>query len=719
MPALYLPRGIPMITVLFTFLSFYPIALAASPTVTVLNPLKDQLPPVARINNPWSWAPSLDTFDSTDGNLEYTTSPLPSWMFFDSTGLTFAGTPLDGDEGVPEVIVTAHGSSSSASSSVTFCVSKDIPLTPKLPIAAQFRTGNPSLSSVFLLSPGSSLATSGNPILRIPSGWSFSIGFEPKTYVAEPNDRGVYYGIRQANGNRLPDWMSFDRQILTLNGVVPSVKKLSTPATFLLELHGSTQEACSAASMRFDIVIATHELSATASMPTINATTTKPFNISLNSPADFSGVFVDGKPIQPQNITNLTINVPSHESWLQYNPASRSLVGNPKSEKVGQKSILPVTIRTNFNQSIGTNVSVALVPSYFTQAVFPAIYAAPGDKISFDLARYSSNLTFEERDDVNLSVTYEPTDIGTWFELSGRLRLKGTVPDNHPAANVSITFIAFAHITHSTSHARLPVHVVASGANKGHGGLSKTHRARLVLALAITFALLGALCIICGILAFMKRVRTRRNGAEGRPMYSEKDRAPWWPDVVKFSDLGKRSERHKESGSQMLAAIPDRFAGLELHRVQERSGKPDHNFDYGTSSYLPGLTTMNKCEFFAKLRNTVRRASKKCPLKRSRSTGAGSSQEGPLHVQANSMAVEKGVLSFEAMTNKYPVDQIQGLAKPGHKMVSFSPFSFDSTASCPVPQRPRNLRTKLNVQNDGDQGNSLLTHFVLGELIKE
>lgn len=682
----------------FVFLCSLPITRAAGPAVTVLNPLENQLPTVARINHHWSWAPSLDTFYSTDGNLQYTTSPLPHWMAFDSLRFAFTGIPSQVDEGVPEVIVTARGSSSSVSSRVTFCVSKDSPLKPRLSIAAQFRSGSPSLSSVFLLSPGSSLAT-GHPILRIPSGWSFSIGLEPKTYVAVANSSSnIYYGIKQANGSRLPEWMFFNRQMLTLNGVVPTVNNLPTPTTFRLELHASLQEACSAARTRFDIVVASHELSVTASMPTINATAARPFNVSLNSPTDFAGVFVDTEPIQAQNISDLTINVTGYESWLRYDTTTYSLVGNPQTEKGVQKATLPVTIRTIFNQSIDTNVSVALVPSYFTQEVFPVIYIPPGGEVSFDLSRYFSNSTFERQGDVDLSVTYDPPNIETWFGLSGKW-LKGAVPDGPSPANVSITFIAYSHITHSTSHASLPIHVITSGKRRD-ADHSKTRRTQLVLAFVITFTILGGLCVVCGIFVIMRRARkvddTGCGGVEGGSIRSKKDRIWRWPDIVKPSRWGKWPGGFGVSGS-----TPDRSGGapeLGLHRVQERSGKLDPNLNYCPTSKGFNPATITKREFFANLGKKVKCAGRKYSLKQKRVTGSGSSQERPVLVQR---AIKGDELYFEPGVYGY-------LADPERRFISHSPYPPEAIAGYSASQKRGGASSTPKMQIHGGQGELLL-----------
>ncbi|KAF9453552.1 hypothetical protein P691DRAFT_755404 [Macrolepiota fuliginosa MF-IS2] len=697
-----------MIVTLFAFLCLIPVIRAASDSgVTVFNPLETQFPTIARVNKYWTWSPSRDTFHSDDGDLRYTTSTLPTWMAFDARGFMFVGTPSEDDVGSLDVTVTAHGSSASASSSVTLFVSKNPPPSPRLSVAAQFLAENPSLSSVFPLTIGSSLAAS-DPTLRIPSKWSFSIGFEFNTY--ESVNDAVYYAVKQANGSSLPDWMSFNRHEITLNGVTPSEKELVTPTTFHLQLHASDQEGYSAGSMSFGIIIASHELSATNSMPTINITTTSPSNIHLDSPADFSGIFVDDKPIHPQNISDLIIDISGHEDWLQYNRINRSLSGNPRPDLAGQRLTLPVTLITTFNQSINTNVSLALVPSYFNQESLPTEYVAPGDKISLSLTQFFSNSTFESGPrDVNLTMTYEPSDIKPWFKLLDGPQLEGIVPDDCPTIHILVMFTAYSHITHSTSHASLPIFVSAPEndrkAHRGHwAGLTNAQHARMVLALVITLGILGGLCLIGGLLAIVRRCArvedTALTGEEGRNAWSEKDRK--WYGFDGGSPGRFNTKRPGQKTPILGATESGEGFGFGLHRVQERGGD-----SLGQAGSPSGQSSgmMSKREFFAKLKQTVRYVSNRYSPKRRRTIGSGEgrSTARPVLVRARTVPPEADVLPFEHAVDAYPTNLFREPSNPGSSTLSRSPST--STAAYSIPQRRGDFgRPKPRTQVHFDEG---------------
>lgn len=703
MPTHHLPKTFSMLVALSTLLSLIPGIRTT--TVIVHNPLNNQLPTLARVNKYWTWSPSSDTFYSPGDQLKYTALGLPHWMAFDEWSFMFAGTPSEQDEGCNDVTLTAHGSSSSASSRVSLCVSRNPLPLPRLSIATQFSPENPSISSAFFLSPGSSLTTSGEPCLRIPSKWSFSIGFEYNTFDHDPGDPSsddFYYGVKQVNGSALPDWMTFNTRELTLNGVTPAEKDLPTPATFHLGLYASEQEGYSAVNMPFCVIVASHELSAASPMSTVNITAGVPFKIDLNSPADFSGIFLDNKPIHAQNISKLTIDVSGYEGWLLYNPANRTLSGNPKPELAGQSLTLPVDISTPFNQGIRTNVSIAIVPSYFTEGDFPTIYAGPGDKISFNLSQYFSN---SSGGDLDLSMIYEPTDVESFLTLSNGSTLEGTVPDNFPTVHILVTFTAFSRVTHSTSHASLAIFVTASGSQdrtpKGRwGGLSGNQHSRLVLALAIIFGILGGLCLIGGILAVVRRMArvedTALTGEEGRNALSDKDRKWYGLD-------GTPTRRSKWAGLSPKLSSLDGKIGLGLRRIPERSGR-----NQAGSSSAQSSGVLSKREFFAKLKQTVRYVSDKySPNRKPFSSDSLTPQivERPIIVRTKTAPPTVESLPFQHVIDAYATKPFGGASNGGSANLSHS--SSSSTANYSIPQRRGDFgKPKGKTQVHFDEGMS-------------
>ncbi|KAI0040561.1 hypothetical protein FA95DRAFT_854262 [Auriscalpium vulgare] len=612
------------------------VAFASS--VSVSFALNDQFPLIARINSSYSWSFSQTTFASSkNATLTYAAAALPAWLSFDSSTRTLHGTPSPQDEGTPHIKITATdtASSDSASSWLDLCVTPYPAPTLQKAVSAQFTPDNPSLSSVFLLSPNSALKAD-SPTLRIPSGWSFSIGFDWATFSG-PDDR--YYSVLQADGSPLPPWMRFDRNEITLDGVTPHLEALPTPHTLSLALHASDQEGYSGASAPFTVVVAPHELSlANDTLPTINITDSSSFDVALNSPIDFSGVLVDNAPLDLVNVSSLAIDNTEYSSWLHYDQASRRLTGQPPKDLDKQKgAILPITLTTSFNQTLRTSMHVAVVPSFFTQPTFDPILVSPGQEVHFALTPYFSNAT---ANDVNLTASFDPKEAGNYLLFDPvSATMTGTIPSSIPTSagganytHITIAFTAYSRITHSTSHASLPISLTPSDfkhsqpVDSGSGGhLSAAARKRLALGLGIAFGVVGGFLALMLLFAFIRRCARVDDSAlgdeEAARKFSEKERR-WYG----IGNVATPAAVHSEKGygwadgrqgsiedSDELYFVPgvpglsaeapppqDRYGvlGLGLQRVLTR-----------TASNPGSPSQVSKAEFMGRLRATVRNVS--------------------------------------------------------------------------------------------------------------
>jgi axial budding pattern protein 2 len=687
-----------MIVVLLYFLALLTAVLPVTSSVVVVQPLDNQLPLIARINQPFSWAFSPLTFSSSDETLGYTTSLLPAWLSFDASTRTFHGTPLPDDEGSPEIIVTAHASGSSTFSKFTLCVTHYPPPTLYNPISDQFNDHNPSISSVYLLRPNSAITTT-NPTLRVPHKWSFSVGFEDNTFVSQNN---MFYELRLANGSDVPDYMVFNSKTITLDGVVPSGDKMAPPLTLPFLLYASDQEGYTASTLPFNVIVADHELSQEATtLPTINVTTLNQFSFSLLSFADFTGILVDGDPIQPSNISSLNIDVSGHD-WLKYDASSRTLSGNPGVNITGSHLQLSVTLTTMFNQSITTSVTLALVPSYFVLPELPSLHVSKRDKIRFNLGQWFSNSTEEQgREDADITVAFSPSQAANWLRFDQlSTELTGTVPLDYSSDEgyVTITFTAYSRATHSISHTNFTLFVTDNGDNNSlapnePGGLSKAAHKRLVLVLVITFGLIGGLCLICGFFAIVRRWArvedTAALGEEGRLAWTEKDRR--WYGVT----LSPRGTRIIEKTGRSLNPSPNQLSpsglpqgrlpnyghpGLGLKRISERSQSIGDDQSTGV---------MSKREFMSRIKETVRQVSDKYYKKQRRLSYDRPVIGKPILIPA----LRPNQVEPAIYVSPNPFDDVHSL--PGSTFMTGSPST--STAEHSIPRRradfapPRNL----------------------------
>jgi axial budding pattern protein 2 len=573
---------------------------SSSSSVSVLFPLDSQLPPIARVGSSYSWKFAEGSFLSqTNASLVYSTSPLPAWLAFDPASRTFSGTPAREDEGTPriKVLATDPKTSDFATSPVSLCITPFPAPDLAKPVAAQFRPDNPSLSSVFLLSDHSALmnTTAEIPTLRIPSSWSFSIGFDGDTFMGPDSIR---YAALQADGTPLPPWMRFDPDEITLDGVAPPLHTHPTPYFLELVLHASDQFGFSAASVPFNVVVASRELHLSpVGLPKINITKSSSFDILLDSPMDFSGILVDDTPIDPHDVTSVAIDTSSY-SYLHYDMNSRRLSGQLPSD-----SVLPLVF-TALNQTLSTQLMLVAEPSFFSQDPLPSLLTTPGEDMHFSLSTFFSNAT---REGADLFALYDPSDAGTYlsFDTDSAI-LSGKIPSFDPDytySHITVSFTAYSRLTHSISHTSLPISLTPADYDHRKPAAGSQHHAsrkRLVLGLGIALGLLGGIFGLSLLLAVFRGCAhppdPALTGAAAARAMTENERR--WYGIGQPDDGYDDAEKGYTNGRGEL--------GLGLSRTMTMT-QVSSSGDDQRSLTSPGQ--LSKAQFLNRIRATVRKVS--------------------------------------------------------------------------------------------------------------
>jgi axial budding pattern protein 2 len=489
-------------------------AIFASPALSKLSvniAISDQLPLIARVNTPYEWTISQDTFSTADPKrITYSTVNLPPWLSFNPASLTLSGQPSDKDIGDATIKVSAADGKDTASSTFTIPVTTLAPPHQVKPFVPQF-SPNPSLSSVFQLHNGSAL-TSPNPSLRVPPKWSFSVGFNGKSFKGSDD---VFYSGLMADGAPLPSWLKFNPEDITFNGVSPSADGV---LPVHLALIVSDVQGYRSTTLPFDLIIASHELSMTEmSLPTINVTSDASFNISLNSAADFAGVLFDNTTFDPVYLTELKIDVFSYTSWLSYDTFSRTLSGTPPATFRGEAT-LAVTITAAGNQSVTSKVSLDVTPPFFLNTTIPSISVSLGQTVLYDL---SQNIKPSAKSqDVQLTASIDSNGTaGTFLHFDvATLQLSGTIPDDFAEPSMEVTFVAYSANTHSTSHANLIIRIpnarLTSTSSSNDSAGSSEHRRKALKAVWVTSAVLCGLLLFGLALALFRRYAREPDPAE-------------------------------------------------------------------------------------------------------------------------------------------------------------------------------------------------------------
>lgn len=293
------------------------IAQVVRADLTASYPVNAQLPPVARVSEPFKFVFSEGTFGGTDEGKEYSLDGAPSWLHVDSDARTLSGTPKSEDVGHPKFKLKAKCPSGSADMEVTLAVSdKDGP-----------QPGKPLLQQLEKAGPTSASAT---PTFFVRPGDSFSISFDRDTFENTENNT-VFYGTSPEN-SPLPSWMNFEPSALKFSGKSPSGGSQS----FTFNLIASDIVGFSAVTLSFEMAVAPHILSFNDTLQTFSPTKGEKFE----SPSFHDFLTLDGQNPSEDDLTDISLDAPD---WLTLDNKTFTLSGTPPKNARNENATISVT----------------------------------------------------------------------------------------------------------------------------------------------------------------------------------------------------------------------------------------------------------------------------------------------------------------------------------------------------------------------------------------
>ncbi|KAJ5872264.1 uncharacterized protein N7529_004617 [Penicillium soppii] len=301
------------LTIILAVLS---VANAAAPTANY--PINAQLPPVARVSQPFRFAFAQSTFSNSDLDTDYSLSDAPSWLEVDSSTRTLSGTPKADNSGSTQFKLVASNRSGKDSMEVTLIVTADQGPTVNKPLVSQLQSMGP---------------TSYPATLFIHPGRPFSIEFDPDTFE-NTHPSTIYYGT-SPNNTPLPSWIGFDPAALKFSGNTPPFGG-SGSQTFTFQLVASDVAGFSAANMTFEICVGPHILAFNETVQSFKLTRGDKFS----SPNFTEILSMDGSPISGKDLASVDANLPD---WLNLDEENVSLSGTPPKDAVNQNITIAVT----------------------------------------------------------------------------------------------------------------------------------------------------------------------------------------------------------------------------------------------------------------------------------------------------------------------------------------------------------------------------------------
>ncbi|MCJ1229108.1 hypothetical protein MMC12_005773 [Toensbergia leucococca] len=379
---------------LFTFTGL----AAAAPSIVL--PLNAQVPPIARISEPYYFVFSESSFSSSAPTIDYALTDSPGWLELDSPSRSLSGKPGTEDGGPVNVNLVATDDTGSASMPITLIVSTESGPVLGTPIASQL----PAFGSF-----------SGPDILTLAPSSPLSFSFSPNTFTNTSPDT-VYYALC-ANNTPLPSWIHFDADSLSFSGVTPqSTSPVELSQVYSINLTASDIVGFSEAIASFQLVVERHVLAFGSNTHTINITQGSSFNYSGLR----TDLTLDGQPIQSSNLGQVTANTPE---WMSLDPKSLVLSGTPPMSLVSQNITISATDTYGDMANITIQIQTSTTLNIF-RGTIGVVNATIGSEFNYTLGGIILG-------DSDLCVTADLGNTSSWLSFDAtNLSFQGRIPND-------------------------------------------------------------------------------------------------------------------------------------------------------------------------------------------------------------------------------------------------------------------------------------------------
>lgn len=422
------------------------LVVVASSEPTISFPFNAQLPPVARIDEPFSYTFSSYTFRS-DSSMSYSLGDSPKWLSIDSSDGRLYGTPKDDDVPAGDIVgqfveLIAKDETGQTSLNATLVVSRMKAPSVGIPISEQISNfGDYSTPSSLLSYPST----------------EFTYTFDPNTFDYQPNM--INYYATSADSSPLPAWIKFDGPALTFSGTTPPIESLiQPPQHFGFRLVASDVVGFSAVDIDFSIVVGSHKLS--TDQPTVELNATQGKRLSYNG-------LSDSIKLDNNSITSGDVNVSSEgmPDWLSLDNESWEIKGTP--EKGDRSTNFTINFRDIYEDSLTVQFIVNVATGLF-RSTLDDISIKAGQNVSIDLQPY-----FWEPEDTEITLILQPKK--DWLELDG-FNITGKVPIS-ASGKLNMTIVASSKSSDLKETESLNLDIIATTPTSTSSSTSTTSRA--------------------------------------------------------------------------------------------------------------------------------------------------------------------------------------------------------------------------------------------------
>lgn len=336
--------------------------------------------------------------------------PLPAWLSFDPTSHTLSGRPANDDVGDLAIVVEGKdhfGAAASIGFNISVQNTNDAP-----------EVGTP---------------LSG---LRALEDSAFSFTLPANSFRDVDVGDALTYTARLANGDPLPDWLTFDAQTGTFSGTPANgdVGELQLAVT-------ATDLAGASASQTFAL-----EVTNTNDAPTIGAalaaqTATEDAAFTFAVPTD---AFVDADLGDRLSYSATLADSSALPAWLQFDVATGTFSGTPGNDNVGA-----LEIRVTATDLVGASASQSFSLAVANTNDAPEVAIALADQQATEDAPVAFTVPQEAFRDVDVGDTLtlsatqaDGSALPTWLRFDAATRTFSGTPVNGDVGSVSVRLTA-------------------------------------------------------------------------------------------------------------------------------------------------------------------------------------------------------------------------------------------------------------------------------------
>ena len=423
----------------------------AAPSISF--PINSQVPPVARIGQPFSFIFSPSTF-SSPSPITYSLANPPPWLSVDSAARRLFGTPSEADVGPGQVVgvpvaLVATDPSGSATLDATLVVSRSPGPRVHLPFERQV--------------PHFGVFSGPSSVLTSPQT-EFTFDLAADTFLDPSGSPLSYYAV-MADNTPLPAWIAFDAAGLTFSGKTPPSESLiQPPQRFAFQIVASDVVGFAAASLRFDIVVGSEAMPTGGAVNDKHSLTADQTSVLLVATAgtsiSYTGlrgiVRVDGKPATAENAA--IVATPNIPSWLSVDKDSWHMSGVPP--ETAEPTNFTIAIQDRHSNTLDLEVRVDVTgktprPASLFKGRIPPLTAAAGELFSADLTQHLENPS-----DTETLVSSDSSPPWVTYDAKA-LRISGRVPNDVQDTTFNIPIQAKSKSSGKTDSIYLTVRILA------------------------------------------------------------------------------------------------------------------------------------------------------------------------------------------------------------------------------------------------------------------